>query len=163
MTALATTGSTIKSDTYEGAIDELCSIILIAQKLISSNPDNVLAVSTSTDSISGQITYSLNIPLESQSTTGGGMSFSVTNPFVISPWITGGDITAANPLQQLFNLIVQLETYEGVAARNPGNETRLQVDIQSAPWRCVAGLTLNSVFSLNSNGSLSRTVQTYLV
>lgn len=161
MSTIVNTGSTLKSNTYEGCIDELCSLILIAQKLATTNPDNVLLVSTTTDSLSGQVTYEINIPLQSQPGAGT-MGFSVTNPLIILPWVTGGDITAPNAVQQLFNLLVQLETFESLPNRNAGNESRLQVDIQSSPWRCVVGLNLQATFSLTTAGGLTRTVQAYL-
>jgi len=162
MSAIVTTGSSLNSNTYEGCIDEICSRIIIAQKLQATNPDNVLLVSTTTDSLSGQITYEINIPLDSQPGAGT-MGFSVVNPLIILPWVTGGGITAPNAVQQLFNLLVELETFESLPNRNPTNETRLQVDIQSAPWRCVVGLNLPCVFAVTLTGATSRTVQPYLL
>ena len=152
---------TVKSTTLEGAIDELTSIIAMYQKDASKNPQNAALVNAIFTSITGEVTYDIAIPLQAV-TSGTGILYSVMSPFVGVTYTSSGDLIGGSALQDLYNCLTNLETFESNPTRNPGNEARVNFDIASSPWRATISLTLSAVMSVGADGSQSRKVNPYL-
>jgi hypothetical protein len=162
MTALNSTGSTLASTTYESAIHELVTRIVRIQAVTIQNPEAAVIANFQTDSSGFVISYDFSIPL---TFTGGtsSSSFTARNPFVGVTWTDGGDVVGGNYVQALFNLLLKIENFEIDVVRNPTNERRLSLSMESDPWRCSASMQLPCAIDVNTDGSQKTTVQTYLV
>lgn len=162
MTALNTTGATIKATTYEGAIEELCTRIAIAQDLTASNPQNIKGVTFTTDSRANQTNYELELPLV-VAVAGNARSFTASNYLVDNTYTSGtGALTGGNMLQDLVNLLFDLQKLEKDPLSNPTVADRLTLNI-SEDFVLTASLNLQTNLTVTTAGKREYTAVPYLV
>lgn len=162
MAVLNTAGSTITAGTYEQAIDELATRIADAQLSSTSNPQQVAGVTIDRNSANSQSTFLFEIPL-TVNVAGSARSFVAQNYLEGISYSSGtGALTGGNMIQDLVNLLFDIENFEGNAARNPANESRLTIAIESDPWKLAASLTLQHQLSIVAGAATYRSMA-YLV
>jgi hypothetical protein len=162
MTVLNTgTGATLKATTYEGAIEELCARIAAAQDTTANNPQNIKAVTFTTDSRTNQTSYEFSLPLI-VAVSGNSRSFTASDYLTGVTYSSGtGALTGGNMLQDLVNLLFDLQKLEKDPIANPTQADRLTLNIDEE-WVLTASLNLQTNAVINASGKREYTAIAYL-
>lgn len=157
--------ATLKSNTMEGALLELVTLIRINESILSNNPQalNNISLSISYDDLTadGTVTFPLSISIDNQ----GDSVISAINYLsnvTYSAGISANTLKSSNPINAVIELIQRMQTLETVTTNNPTGANKVTGKTDNELLVYTGTFNLNLSLSIGTNGALQYTAKEYL-
>lgn len=158
-------GSTIKSDTLEGQLQEACMLLQSLETTEANNPTQIDRISVAHDPDTNTFTATFNFPVEQTINAVGQINYSapeyLINPnFLVSP---NGTFKSTTLPGYLMEVLIYTQNIERVSTKNPTNRNGATGTFNSDSTIFTGSLSLPVLVSIEPDGSIKYTADEYLL
>ncbi len=158
-------GATIKSDTIEGVLQEVCTYLQVFEFNALNNPNGLNNVIGNHLQDSKTFTCNYTIPVQQQLNSSGQIVYSAVDylvDLVFTPG-TGGTFKSTTCAGYLLEAIIYCQNLEKNTAKNPNNQNNISgsFNIDSATFSGTINLPIS--VSISSDGNVAYIADEYLL
>ncbi len=166
-TIIPGTNATIKSNTAEGQLHELCTYLEINEAIYSANNPTATIDNISSNHFQNSATFSANfsIPVQQTINADGQIVYSATdylNSISFTPG-SGGTFKSSTCAGYFIEVVIYLQNLERNPATNPENRNFISGTFNSDSTIFSGAISLPVTLSIDNSGRVVYTAKEYLV